>query len=146
MLLEAVKASEAHILTEFAKLQIQLKQNMHVTKVKNFVIESDSDGSEPEGLNEKIKLHMKEVTTDKEFDITVNLFDTIEQVKAQIENQEGLPSQSYRLIFNGKTLKGQYNCRDYNIKDESRLLIMIRLQGGGISILVTCVVVFAFTI
>ena len=141
-----MKASEARILTEFAKLQLQLKQNMHVTKVKNFVIESDSDGSEPEGLNEKIKLHMKEVTKGREFDITVKLFDTIEEVKAQIENQEDLPSQSYRLIFNGKTLKGQYNCRDYNIKDESRLLILIRLQGGGISISIMYVVVFVFAI
>ena len=128
MLLEAIKASEANILDKIAKLQ----QNTHVTKVKTFDI--DSDGSE-DGVNEEINLIIKEVTSGRGFKVqNLHLFDNIAVVKERIEQLEGIPSQGFRLIYNGKTLREQYNLKDYNIKDGSVLHLLIRLQGGGIFI------------
>ena len=117
MLLEAIKASEANILDKIAKLQ----QNTHVTKVKTFDI--DSDGSE-DGI-----------TSGRDFKVqNLHLFDNIAVVKERIEQLEVIPSQGFRLIYNGKTLREQYNLKDYNIKDGSVLHLLIRLQGGGIFI------------
>jgi hypothetical protein len=128
MLLEAIKASEANILDKIAQLQ----QNTHVTKVKTFDI--DSDGSE-DGINEEINLIIKEVTSGRDFKVqNLHLFDNIAEVKERIEQLEGIPSQGFRLIYNGKTLREQYNLKDYNVKDGSVLHLLIRLQGGGIFI------------
>ena len=55
---------------------------------------------------------------------------TVADIKAQIQNKEGIPPDQMRLVFDGRQLEDERTLGDYNIDKKALLHLILRLRGG----------------
>lgn len=65
----------------------------------------------------------------KHITLEVDLYDRVEDVRAKIQDKEGISPSSMRLVFKGKEIEDGQTLLDYSIQKDATVYIVLRLLG-----------------
>ena len=68
--------------------------------------------------------------TGKSISVEVEESDTIENVKAKIQDKEDILADKQMLMFRGQQLKDEYTLIDYNISMKSEIHLVLKERKG----------------
>ena len=79
------------------------------------------------GGNDSIQIFV-ETLTGKSFTLFVEPNDTIEKVKARIQDQEYIPPRQQNLVFKAQQLDDSCTISQYNIEKEDTINLVLKLR------------------
>ncbi|KAK4212739.1 ubiquitin family-domain-containing protein [Rhypophila decipiens] len=77
-----------------------------------------------------MRIFIKTTAGGSDFSIETETSDTVDSVKSQIQDKRGIPEESQRLLYAGKKLEDGTILRDYGIRAEATLELIIRTHGS----------------
>ena len=68
---------------------------------------------------------------DRKSTFTVTEKSTVDELKTAIHDQTGIPNEDMRLIFSGTQLEDGQTVKNYGLRHDDTVYVVLRLRGGG---------------
>ena len=99
----------------------ELENLMEKMKVRNERRKAKEKQDQEKIMSKSMQIFVRIQNMNKTITLEVKLSDTIRDLKAKIQDKEGISSDEQRLIYIGKPLRNEITLYDYNINKERTL-------------------------